>query len=47
MWEIVSRRRPYEGMQPMLIPYKVLQFGERPDITWIPESCPKQLIDLI
>ncbi|CAG9314063.1 unnamed protein product [Blepharisma stoltei] len=47
LWEILSRETPYRGVNPATIPYKVLQLGERPDITKIPQTTPVELRDLI
>jgi len=40
LWEILTRRKPYEGIVPMLIPQHVLGKNERPDINLIPKDCP-------
>lgn len=47
LWEILSRETPYRGINPVAIPYKVLQLGERPDMNKIPSNSPIELKELI
>lgn len=47
MWEIITRKTPYEGMTVMDIKHRVLNQHDRPDITQIPPSCPDQMKQLM
>jgi serine/threonine protein kinase len=47
LWEICARDTPYRHIPPMLIPMKVLQSRERPNLSIIPSSCPEKLKQLI
>lgn len=40
LWEILSRRKPYEGINPSMIGYNVVHFNKRPDERFIPAECP-------
>lgn len=40
LWEIATRRCPYEGMQPIQAAMKVLHESKRPDHALVPTSCP-------
>ena len=33
LWEIFARETPYRGINPAMIPYRVLNLGDRPDIS--------------
>lgn len=46
MWEILAREVPYNNINPMTIPIRVVK-GERPNISQIPSTCPSALKDLI
>jgi serine/threonine protein kinase len=46
MWEILAREVPYNNINPMTIPIRVVK-GERPNISQIPSTCPTALKDLI
>lgn len=46
MWEILAREVPYNNINPMTIPIRVVK-GERPNISQIPSTCPSSLKDLI
>lgn len=41
MWELAARESPYKNMNPVAIPYRVLDFGERPSLQAI-KSCPER-----
>lgn len=43
IWEIVCRETPYRGLNPTLIPYRVLNCSERPSMELLPASCPEAL----
>jgi len=43
LWEIVCRETPYRGLNPTLIPYRVLNCNERPSMELLPASCPEAL----
>ena len=43
IWEIVCRETPYRGLNPTLIPYRVLNCNERPSMELLPASCPQAL----
>lgn len=47
LWEIVCRDTPYRNIPPMAIAERVLRFGERPNLTMVPSSCPAALRDLM
>eukprot|EP00742_Colponemidia_sp_Colp-10_P007229 GILJ01007769.1.p1 GENE.GILJ01007769.1~~GILJ01007769.1.p1 ORF type:complete len:1687 (-),score=295.75 GILJ01007769.1:212-5272(-) len=47
LWEIASRRVPYEGMDPVQIGVAVINEQLRPDISYIPADCPVGLTSLI
>eukprot|EP00743_Colponemidia_sp_Colp-15_P008072 GILK01008747.1.p1 GENE.GILK01008747.1~~GILK01008747.1.p1 ORF type:complete len:1674 (+),score=303.81 GILK01008747.1:56-5077(+) len=47
LWEIASRRVPYEGMDPVQIGVAVINEQLRPDISCIPADCPAGLTSLI
>jgi len=40
LWEILTRRKPYEGINPTMIGYNVVHFNKRPDEKFIPPDCP-------
>jgi tRNA A-37 threonylcarbamoyl transferase component Bud32 len=40
LWEILARRKPYEGINPTMIGYNVVHFNKRPDERFIPPDCP-------
>ena len=40
LWEIITRKKPYEGMDPRKIMNLVLNLKQRPDQTCIPSDCP-------
>eukprot|EP00826_Nyctotherus_ovalis_P023474 TRINITY_DN1802_c0_g2_i1.p1 TRINITY_DN1802_c0_g2~~TRINITY_DN1802_c0_g2_i1.p1 ORF type:complete len:638 (+),score=147.91 TRINITY_DN1802_c0_g2_i1:1455-3368(+) len=40
LWEILARRKPYEGMNPSMIGYNVVHFNRRPDERFILADCP-------
>ena len=47
IWEIVCRETPYRGLNPTLIPYRVLNCNERPSMELLPASCPEALRTLM
>lgn len=47
LWEICARDTPYRHISPMLIPTKVLQARERPNLSIISSSCPEKLKQLM
>jgi serine/threonine protein kinase len=40
LWEIITRRKPYEDMDPRRIMHLVLNLNQRPEQTSIPFDCP-------
>lgn len=48
MWEILSRKTPFNHLQnPMAILKYVVIDKMRPDLSQIPNDCPKELIDIV
>jgi len=43
LWEIITRDLPYRGLPGPMVPYRVVYYNERPDISNLPEDCPKQV----
>lgn len=44
LWEIFARETPYRNINPAMIPYRVLNLGERPEITKIKNPSIQNLI---
>lgn len=40
LWEIITRKKPYEGMDPRKIMNVVLNLNQRPDQSCVPPDCP-------
>jgi len=40
LWEIITRKRPYEGMNGAMIGYNVIHLQMRPNQKYIPSDCP-------
>ena len=47
MWEIITRKTPYDRVPVNEIKARVLNNHDRPDISLIPPSCPDQLRQLM
>ena len=47
LWEVATRLTPYKDLNPAVIPYRVLELGERPNINLVPPTCPQDLKQLI
>lgn len=41
LWEIIARHKPYEGIPPQTLMYRVLTLNERPDPSVVPADCPE------
>jgi len=39
LFEIMARKTPYEGVNPMTITVRVVKNGERPNLGAIPSTC--------
>jgi len=46
LWEIITRKKPYAGMDPGRIMHLVLNLNQRPDITSIPSDCPPLVLSI-
>ena len=46
LWEIITRRKPYEGINTAMIGYNVVHCNVRPDIRFVPRDCPPLVICL-
>ena len=46
VWEVIAREVPYNGINPMTIPMRVIK-GERPNLGQIPSTCPESLKTLV
>lgn len=43
LWEIITRNMPYMKMSGFEVMYRVLNYGERPDLRVVPPDCPFQV----
>lgn len=46
LYEIMARKTPYEGQNPMTITVRVVRNGDRPNLSTIPSTCNETLKNL-
>ena len=47
LYEIITWKTPYLGKQPMQVVMAVVNDNARPDLSYVPSDCPKELIALM